>query len=243
MRVRLLSINEKSLVLRIWMSGETCIVKAFDPEYPKAAQAFEREVGVYQTLADTGLIPGIRAANRAEGVMVVEYVEGRSLTAALHDGDPNALAQLWGQWLAEFTRGMPTRSAETTWFDYLQNYDLPALQTMMVAQQDSLKAAPIHALGIAQNDAFPDNFIVTPGGTFCGLDFEAASLKPVGWDLLLAARILGLRFPDRIADVTHHLLDGWGRPVGAVPVRDFAPICALFAQAAVRAGDVSRGRA
>jgi hypothetical protein len=63
-----------------------------------------------------------------------------------------------------------------------------------------------------------------------GIDFEAASLKPVAWDILLTARVLTMQFPDAADTTLPALLDGWYGGETPEDEAEFRAFVALFAR-------------
>lgn len=230
MAAKLLSHNEKGLVARMEMNGQSLVVKAFDPENPDSLWNMARETKVLSRLSNTGLAARLVSINKMHQFLALEYLEGVPLADSLVESELPMICRKLGRWLASFNEEMPSQRTQSTWFDYLKHYREPALQKIVTKRATWLEKMPISELRIAKNDSFLHNFIISPNGEVLGVDFEASSIKPVGWDLLLTSRVLAQHFPHHINTITINLLQGWGKKVGLITAARFAKLCDIFAR-------------
>jgi Ser/Thr protein kinase RdoA (MazF antagonist) len=221
------------MVLRVEADGEAVAVKAFDPADPVARAAFGRERAALRALTGSGLAPAVRAEGRREPFVILDWIEGKPLVRAFDPRDAAARAGALGHWLAACAGRMAPhgRDADLDWQRYLACYPDLKDDSTLAGARGFLEALPIRRLAIAHNDAVPGNFLVHPDGSLTGIDFEAAALKPLGWDVLLAARMLARRFPGAGRRLCDALVDGWGQGTECLPEDAFRRLVQLFAQA------------
>ena len=228
MSVRQFSHNEKCMVFRAGMDSTQVVAKVFDKRNPDTVRNFEREISVARVLSGTGLSPPLLHISEEARLAVFSYQTGRAVSEVLTSENVPIYAEKIGQWLKKFYHYMPKRKAEASWIDYLSRYS--ELNTSYIV--DHLSSAPDHYSisfeSIARNDMHMSNFLVGGNDTLVGLDFEASAFKPVGWDILLAARVLSLEFPEKTDTVAKNLVVGWGGEVGDLPAGRFENLCKTF---------------
>ncbi len=224
------------------LGDRSVVVKAFDPARAATAAPFERELACLLRLERSGLAPRLRGFDRKNRFVLMDEVEGCPLDHALAPATLPAIARRLGTWYARFARAQAAAEHHADWQTYLARY--PGLLDPEAPEDHAFLAdLPVASLKIARNDAHLGNFLARPGGSLVGLDYEAASLKPQGWDLLLAARDLARRAPPRAAEIVDALLEGWGGGTDSLFPEDlhrlalfFVARTALRSHAAVPAG-------
>ena len=148
-----------------------------------------------------------------------------------------------GDWYGALATMVPDREVRTTWFDYLAQYSVFHDRLQDRTTRLILSEMPISRFALCRNDAHLSNFVLAADGRLVGFDFEAAALKPHGWDILLAARDLGRRFPQYIPELTTALVEGWGGGCDEVSARRFLWLARLFSETTLSADHSSKGRA
>jgi hypothetical protein len=231
MAAKLLSHNEKSVVMRIKMHCKSLIVKAFDRTNPETVWSFRRELSVAQRLGSNGLAAKVISYNEDQRFIVFEFLDGVPLAEILIDTNITKWCKNLGRWYAAFSDRMPSRKVESDWLTYLRLYKEPAIKSLVEQHSELLSRYSVTDVRIAKNDAFMHNFLVTKEKGFLGVDFENSKAKPIGWDLLLATRVLAKEFPNKIDEISENILKGWEDSVGSIPSAEFAEFCVLFAEA------------
>ncbi len=242
--VSVLKRSEHSLVMRLDHSGTSMIVKAYDKDASAARHACRHEIPVLMALRGTGLAPAIRGYSIEDSFLATDFVPGQPVSE-LPDGEfePTQIARKIGAWFAEFRLAVPTRTAQTNWFDYLRSYPALDFTRLTPDHKAFLRGLPITTLSIAKNDAHLSNFLVTAEDRLTGLDFEASSFKPVGWDILLTARTLALRWPEMFGQALAALIAGWPAKDPEINRADLHKLAHLFAGlTAFQAIDDNRSR-
>ena len=220
--------NAISLLLKVRTGNRVVAVKVFDPANRSSSEGFQRELGVIEALAGTGLVPGLKGYSVADAFLVMPWIEGVTLGEALVEaGVPSAAFEL-GRWFGQFERHMPREVYEANWGDYLGAYAEPGIGSVIDSHGPFLRRLPIAERRIAKNDAFLGNFLKPENGTIIGIDFEAAAFKPPGWDLLLTGRYLARLAPSRIGDIADNLVRGYANPAGLVESEDLNALIRVF---------------
>jgi hypothetical protein len=226
--VRQFSHNEKCLVFRVGMDTSQIVAKVFDRDNPDTVWSFEREISVARRISDTGLSPALLHVSEDTRMAVFSYQRGSAVSEALTSENVQIFAEQIGRWLREFYGHMPKREAKAGWIDYLSRYNELDASYIDDYLNSMSEHYTISSAAIARNDMHLSNFLVGEDNALFGLDFEASAFKPVGWDILLAARVLSHRFPEQIDTIAKSLVAGWGGDVGDVPAPKFERLCGAF---------------
>ena len=242
--VRQLKRSDHSLTMRLDHAETTMVVKAYDNTNAAARNACRHEIPILMALRGTGLAPAIRGYSVKDSFFATDFVSGETILELPEDQlEPTLIARKIGAWLAEFGTLAPTQTAQTNWLDYLRGYADLDLTRLTPEHREFLGGLPITALSIAKNDAHLSNYLLTPADELIGLDFEAAAFKPVGWDILLTARTLALRWPEVFGQVLTALISGWPANDGVMKRTDLRKLATLFAGlTAFRPFDDNRSR-
>ncbi len=237
MQVSLLSQRRDSLVLKIAAGDLALAVKAFDPDNPDAPTLLEREVQVTNALRGKGLAPRLLGHSERGLFLITEHVPGAPLDTLLTDENMTFIARRLGSWFRVFSDSLPRSTGDTDWAAYLEQYaellwpeDL-LLPEELERHRGLLSGQKIRTRTLAKNDAALSNFRRSPEARLIGLDFDTVTLKPTGWDLLVTARSLAQRFPDRVGEAAQALVEGWRGPVDGNDPEGFAELVQLFAEA------------
>jgi hypothetical protein len=115
------------------------------------------------------------------------------------------------------------------WYTYLQYYSRVMARLDYSDHEEFLSSMPIKTRLIAKNDAYLGNFMVSDNGRMVGIDFEKAQLKPYGWDILVTARILLRKFPNKMMELTEALVNGWGQGTDCMDMDEFLKLTRIFA--------------
>lgn len=219
--------REGRLILRLTAGSGSRIVKVFDRSDPAMDAALTKEASVLTALAGQGLGPDLIASDTQAGILILTDLGERRLD---HDDmlatAPNHAAEM-GRWLARFSQAMPGTDSDRSWAAHLRAYPEPRIATLLDQRGAGLTALPVRHLRIARNDAHLGNWMLTADG-LRGIDFEAAELKPLGWDVLLSARVFYRQFPGKAQAAVAALVAGWAELSDAPSPSRFEPLAQDF---------------
>lgn len=218
------------LVFSVAVGDRKVVVKAFNASWADNKAACAREIQCQRALSTTTLTPLILGAAPDQLLVVTHWQEGPSLADVIDGKSVVTWARRLGQWYRSFSTAMGQQDATGSWHDYLARYHDKGVARAFRPHGAFLRSLPIRHKGIAKNDAHLTNFIVSPDDHLMGIDFEAASLKPVAWDILLTARVLTMQFPDATDTTLPALLDGWYGGETPEDEAEFRSFVALFAR-------------
>jgi hypothetical protein len=231
MTVRFLSQAPDAIVTQYSGDGWSYVLKAFNPANPDARTFLDREFRILNVLAKWPLVPNLVVAKDTPPLMVTEFVDGVTLDTVVTEQNLLGVAERIGSWYSIFADAMPKLAEDTNWAEYLARYDDLFSPDELEHKQALLSALPIRQKCIAKNDPVLKNFIRATDGNLVGLDFAAAAMKPVGWDLLVTARHLTQRFPDHAEAIAQALVKGWRAEIDGNAQDDFAELVTFFAEA------------
>lgn len=228
--VSVLKTSSCSVVMRVEINGKDGVAKVFGGRNGRAS--YERELLCLMALEEAELAPRLIKSIPQALCLVMKPVEGEPLRSALNPRNLSSYSRELGLWYRHFRETMPEERAGGNWWSYLKKVDGGGLVDALSDQRDFLRDLPLYRKSIARNDAHFSNFHITPQARLVGFDFEAAQVKPVGWDILLAARSLARMFPGQIENFLPALMDGWnqGNPNPGKRTLD-ARLVRIFAEA------------
>lgn len=225
--------SEGQITFLFSVGARKAVVKAFDPSRKDARARCEREVACARILNGTGLVPQAIGHSEDTSHIIFEHISGQSLSEAMTRFNVQDIARAMGDWYGALHSSVPQKDSPTTWFDYLGKYGEFREVIKEPQIRHTLKEMPIASVALCRNDAHLSNFILGDDDRLVGFDFEAAAMKPEGWDILLAARYLGRRFPQQIEAITWALVVGWGDGAGPVSQHRFLWLTRLFAETTI----------
>lgn len=207
--VAVLKRSDTAVTMRVTAGGKERIAKVFLPNAVGSRDGFNRERICLTAINGEGLAPRPVAALSDAGCIVTEAIDGRPLSQVISAKNLQNYARQIGMWLRLFTTAMPSETADGTWWDYLEKVDGGTLAQKLEPHRAIFAVAPLKRVGVARNDGHLSNFLVTDKVELVGIDFANAQVKPVGWDLMLAARSLARMFPGQTRNFVPDLMDGW----------------------------------
>lgn len=229
-RMEILSTGVKAIVLKVTGEGWSYVIKAFNPANPDAMTLLTREFKILSALNAWPLTPRLVVTEDAHLLLITEAIEGTTLDKIVTEDNVTEIARHTGAWYSIFTNSLPRISKEGDWANYLARYDDLFTPDELERNQAMLSALKINNTGMSRNDAVLSNFMRSSEGNLIGLDFAAAAMKPVGWDLLLAGRILAQAFPGKIKAIAQSLVRGWRDRIDGNLPDDFAQLIVFFAE-------------
>lgn len=221
--------SQNCLVFRLFAGGTSAAVKVFDPELKGANASFEREVACQSAMTETGRIPRLLGYSKDDLLVISAWQEGRDLREVVTVENLGEIAREIGAWYQCLASKVASRPVVSNWHAYLSRYTGQGLDRAFEPHAAFLENVPITMLSISKNDAHLSNFIWTPSDTLIGIDFEVASLKPLGWDILLSARTLRRMFPDHADVFLPGLIEGWGEDMNETDRSMLENLARLFA--------------
>lgn len=223
--------TESHLSFRLEFPTHPVVVDAWNPHHPKGKQAFSRELTCHTLIKGSGLAAQMLGHSAQKHLLITESIKGAPLNTALTQRNITNISRSLGNWLHQFHLKMPQKDVDTTWFNYLKNYPDLFKSEEYEREKAFLQSLKIETLAIAKNDRI-HGLVLTETNSICAANFQHASYKPVGWDLLLAVRDLIEKFPGQTDPIIAELLLGWGELPGLAPA-DFMRLAKLFTVATV----------
>lgn len=229
--VKVMRQSSQGLVAGMTVDHKNAVVKAFDPEHVASDAAFQRELGTASFASSTGLVPKVLGFDRKAGYIVYEKIEGQPLSVCATLANVVELARELGSWHDTFAMASPSEQHSTTWYDYLSKYEDMRADIEQQPAKSILKSLRIRKLVIGKNDAHLSNYILSTDGALFGIDFEASSMKPAGWEILLLARVLLKQYPEQFDEILPSLLSECGTLAAPLEPQQFQWLARFFALA------------
>ncbi|SPJ29518.1 phosphotransferase [Falsiruegeria mediterranea] len=209
MTVSLIKQSARSVCAQVDVGERSAFLKLFDGAEQADQLAYKREKISLLTLRDSALVPRLLAFSDPGQFIITEWIGKGQVRDRLERLSAEDTGDKLGRWLARYDAVSPAESACGNWYSYLNRFgaeiDLQAVETA----QDLLLEIPLCGRSLARNDAALGNFMLTHKGDIIACDFEAATMRPRGWDYLQLYRALILRFADRAADAVEAFADGY----------------------------------
>lgn len=218
------------LVLKLSILDKNFVVKAFNPSLDISADAFTREMQLLRLIKETGLAPKLSAYSPENCFLVMDWGGSNTVANAINNENVVEIAAKLGAWLASFDAVSPSRAYKGNWDAYLQKVGSHGLSSLPQDTRALLSKFEITQQKIAKNDAHLANFLIAPRGEIVGIDFESATFKPRGWDILVTARSLARSFPTRTNTIVSEIVSGWGQGTELMEPTDFRQLVEIFVQ-------------
>lgn len=226
--LRMVKASNASVSFVVEAAGNAFFGKAFNPNATASRAMYEREIACRDRLKTTDLAPRLLFYSNPGKFLVTELVEGSEPADT-----PEPVCREIGSWYARFAQMMPKKTARSDWLSYLERHGLFADADVPEGVRTTLGGMPIAETAIARNDAHLSNFVICEERRLVGFDFEAARYKPVGWDILLTARLLRQRNPQRFEPMLDALLDGWAAGADQMDGDEFRFLADTFSMASL----------
>ncbi len=203
---------------------------------PDAGERYRRERDILLALRGSGLVAPLILFSDPMKLLVTEGM-GQPLGAShLSDWGPQSLGRALGTWLARYDMRAPSREGGGDWHTHVRQH-CPELQVDRLPDAaEVLKRVPVCGLVVAHNDAALGNFVIDDLDGLWRVDFEAAGLRPRGWDYVFMRHAVRQRHPeqaDRILAAMSVAFDRAHR--GALVVEELDAVSeALFCLTALR---------
>lgn len=188
--------GHQALSLEVRLGDKRAYIKLYH-DTPEAQAAYARDRGMHVALRDTGLTPGLIAFSDTERFVMTEHVDSMPWDEAMRRFGPERIARNLGAWLAQCDNQAPTRPGSGNWYDYLSQFGDEVPQAALQPTADVLAAIPVDGLVVSRGDPALHNYLITDDGNILGCDFEAARLRPRGWDFAMAHHTLLRHDPDQ----------------------------------------------
>jgi len=230
--------NAFCFVLEVISGNIHLRVKVFNPGDRMAKHYCSREIALLSALNGTGLAPNVHAGSISERWYISDWIVGADVAEGTTDDNVVEVAHEVGQWLAKYAEVIGARSEfvatgaeqRTTWRDYLVKYGGLIEKIALDPEGDFLAELPIETRLVAKDDPHMGNYVRSTAGKVYGIDFEMASLRPYGWDVVVAARHFLRAWPaPRFAHIDA-LLEGWGQGTDCISKEDFRKVVMYFAE-------------
>lgn len=218
-RVNTILNRDDRTVLKVGSEESALIIKIFRSNDQSAQTASEREAYGLIALNGLELSPKLFAFSRGDAYVIEEFVKGELLSDIATEKNLLDISRKIGIWAAKYITTQPVRTEEIDWYDYLKLYREPQGWDCNHKAHGKMSGQPVKRFALAKNDLHLSNFVQRNDGHLIGFDFEKSRFKPVGWDVLVAARQLSKMFPAEEGAIVDALVEGWqSEPVPDAPV-------------------------
>lgn len=213
--VSLIKTSDTASVLNVKCGPLTGVLKLFS-NTPDGAVAYRRERDASLIIKDKNLMPPFLQFSNSDSFVLTKRIDAGPVSAVLSSQPLDEISLKIGVWIAEFENTVPSTPAATNWADYLGKIDGIAEFSSYAALYDTLKSFPITGFYLARNDNALSNYLIDAKGRIQGVDFESSMMKPVGWDICMAAYALMNHQSEAVDVVVSNLTEGYlsvtGRP-------------------------------
>ena len=206
MDVTVLKASDASTVAKLTYMGQTKLLKRYEDGF---VDSYKKEVTTLRFLRQSGLAPKIKHVCADEKYLITEFVDGTSVAEKITKENLSVFCYLLGSWISDYSKVVPHIPVETNWLEYFrQNQDMAETPAIDV-YAGLLEQTKISKKALSRGDSILGNFLQTETGDIIGIDYEHASMKPLGWDLLHVAKVMARRFPQEIDAIASGLADGF----------------------------------
>lgn len=203
---------------------------------PDASDRYSRERGILLALRGKGLVAPLILFSDQMNLLVTETMGPPLSVTHLSDWGPQNFGRALGTWLARYDMCAPSREGGGDWYTHVRQH-CPELRVDRLADAaEVLKRVPVCGLVVAQNDAALGNFVIDDLDGLWRVDFEAAGLRPRGWDYVFMRHAVRQRHPDQADQILGAMSMAFDRAHrGAVVVGELDAVSeALFSLTALR---------
>ncbi|MEM0988241.1 MAG: aminoglycoside phosphotransferase family protein [Pseudomonadota bacterium] len=188
---------------------------------------FRREVQALGNLASSGVVPKVYFADIDRRLVMMQRVPGKTLGKTLNPSNVLAQCRALGAAIRAANDTSVRLHTTDTWAEYLGRVPRTANSLVLEGQHGLLQQLAIRHLTLAGNDGGLDNVIVRPDGRAVLIDFHRARMKPLGWDVFMAATTLARVFPGHCSRIADGLADGYW-PGNEGQAARFAAVAKVF---------------
>ncbi|MFQ5438167.1 MAG: hypothetical protein ACE5DK_04960 [Paracoccaceae bacterium] len=199
--------GDASVTLDLTLGDKTARARLFGDD-AASISAFEREHQALRVLHATA-VPRLLLALKSPRFIMTDVHDGRVLAGMLNPATLTMRAEHLGQWFGLLANVAPSAPGTGSWADYAMEYKGDFNPDILERHMDLLRDVPLGKTTLALNDGSPDHFILGPDKRLYAVSLEYCRMKPEGWDLILAARALFHRFPDRLREISDALVRGY----------------------------------
>lgn len=199
--------SDLATALRVKVGDRRGFLKLF-ADSDAALAGFGRECKALDLLHGPG-VPRLLLVAEGPRALLTVFVGGRPLAEFLTASNLMQKAEQIGQLFGAIANRAPVQAGGGDWAGYIARFETGLSAGLIAQQHQILEQSAIARLHLAQNDAALANFIQGRDKRLYLVDFENARMKPEGWDLVMAARVLFGRFPDHLPVISNSLLRGY----------------------------------
>lgn len=199
--------SNSAWVFCVSIDDTKALVKIF-ADTDDAQSAFDRERFALEGFHEIQ-IPRLKFTSEPDRVLVMDFIEGATLNEIISDTELMRVSEHMGQWFGHMANAAPRQGSSGNWQGYFEEYDSGLNLEVLNQQKEILSAVEITHLALAHNDTVLSNFIIGSDTRLYGVDFENSRFKPEGWDLVMATRVLFMRFPDDLPMISVAMLRGY----------------------------------
>lgn len=206
---KLLAERANSLGLKASVAGESVYLKIYDGTAAHVPTQYTREKNALLMLRESGLSVHLLACHDELQFLLTRHeqlkIDKDDFASPFHLETLEAV----GEWLAHLDAALPSQSAFGTWYQYLTKFDEDLNPYVIQDACEELSAVPILGTAFARNNPILTDFVIDDQGRLRGYNFEAARIRPLGWDYVLTSLAICERYGDQAADALEALSAGF----------------------------------
>lgn len=206
MGVTLLKAGDASTVAKLTYMGQTKLLKRYEEGF---TDSYKKEVTTLRFLRQSGLAPKIEHACADERYLITTFVNGSSVSDKINQENLSVFCYIIGSWISDYSKAVPHVPVESNWLEYFRQNEEMANAPAVDVYSGLLERTKISKKVLSRGDSILGNFLQSDTGDIVGIDYEHASMKPMGWDLLHVAKAMARRFPQDIDTIASGLADGF----------------------------------
>lgn len=175
-----------SLAMKVSVGDKNAFLKVFDGSAAKTQTRYTREKQTLMLMHNSGLTVRLLAYCDPLRFLLTRYEKRATENRARQASNAIRFPREIGEWTAHFDAFAPNKPAPGNWYNYLKRFGDDLKQEVVSDARDILVDIPLLGAALSRNDPSFSNYMVDDDGALIGCDFEAARMRPRGWDYLLA---------------------------------------------------------
>lgn len=195
LKADLIKQTDRALCVRLRCESKTAFFKKFLGPDSQQVELFDRERMMLAGLRGSGLVPVLYAISGPQRWVMLQDVP-QDAGAAADRLAPIEFGMKVGEWLARFEAVAPYDRATGNWLTYFGKLGLKDYLPEIEKASETLSEIPLCGVVMSRNDAALHNYLLDDNGHLLGCDFAGASMRPRGWDYVMAWQALLQRYGD-----------------------------------------------
>lgn len=208
---KLLFEGQNSLGLKASVAPKAVYLKVYDGPAHQVSELYAREKKALLMLRDTDIAVQLLTYNDELRFLLTQYEERKLAYSEFVDSFHLKTLQDVGEWIADLDATLPNQPAYGTWYSYLKKFGDDLNQQVVDEAREDLSAVPILGIALARNNPILSDYVVDRNSRLRGCNFEAACVRPLGWDYVLTYLAICEKYGGDAADALEALSAGFER--------------------------------